>query len=153
MKTLASIVVVCVAAAVALGGCGDDASSSTVSSMKSKPPVPQGPHSEELVVTDLEEGTGAVADNGDRIAIHYVGGIYEAGEETESAWVKGEPYVFALGGGALLDGLEEGLPGMRVGGRRQFLIPTSRAVSPPGSEVGDTLVYVVDLLEIREDVN
>jgi peptidylprolyl isomerase len=153
VKTFASIVVVCVAMAMALGGCGDDAASSTVSAMKPKPPVPQGAHSEKLVVTDLEEGTGAVADTGDRIAVHYVAGIYETGEEIESGWVEGEPHVFTLGSGAMLDGWEEGLPGMRVGGRRQFLIPTSRAVSPPGSEVGDTLVYVVDLLEIREDVN
>lgn len=152
MKTLALIAVVSVALFAA--GCGGDATgSATTSPMKVKPAVPQGAHSEKLLVEDLIEGDGAVAETGDRIAIHYVGGIYETGDETESAWVKGEPYVFALGSGALLDGLEEGLPGMRVGGRRQVLIPTSPDVVPPGTALGDTLVYVVDLLELREDVN
>lgn len=152
MKTLALIVVACLAF-VGLSGCGgDDAGSSTIAEEKPKPQVPQGPHSEKLVVSDLVEGTGAVAGAGDKVSVHYVAGIYETGEEIESAWVEGDPFGFRLGAGDVLDGWEEGLPGMRVGGRRQLLIPTSPDVIPIGSEVGDTLVYVIDLLEIREDL-
>jgi peptidylprolyl isomerase len=153
VKTLALISVVCLAF-VGLSGCGgDDAGSSTIAEEKPKPQVPQGPHAEKLVVSDLVEGTGAVADTGDRVAVHYVAGIYETGEEIESAWVEDDPYVFTLGNGAVIDGWEKGLPGVRVGGRRQLVIPTTPADAPPGSELGDTLVYVVDLLEIKEDVN
>jgi len=152
VKTFALIFVVCLSF-LGFAGCGgDDAGPSTIAEEKPKPEVPQGPPSEELAVTDLVEGTGAVAGAGDKVSVHYVAGIYETGEEIESAWVKGDPFGFRLGAGDVLDGWEEGLPGMRVGGRRQLLVPTSPDVIPIGSELGDTLVYVIDLIELREDV-
>lgn len=153
MKTWASsLALFC--AVVPLAGCGTGSSAETRSeeaaSLGPKPEIPRGPKSKKLIVKDLIEGTGVEAEKGDELAVHYVAGIYETGEEIESAWVEGEPLGFTLGSGGWLDGWEEGMPGMRVGGRRELIIPTTPQSFPPGSEVGDTLVYVVDLVEARK---
>ena len=141
--------------AVGLVACGGDSAPETRSSEAMqrvkgpKPPIPQGPTSEKLVVKDLIEGTGVEVKEGNLLSVHYVAGIYETGEEIESAWVPGQPLGFQLGSSDWLKGWEEGMPGMRVGGRRELIIPTTPADAPPGSKLGDTLVYVVDLVEVR----
>jgi peptidylprolyl isomerase len=123
--------------------------SSVAATELAKPKVPTGPHSKSLIVKDLREGTGAVAETGDELTVHYVAGIYETGEEIESAWVQGDPYTFQLGAGYQNLGWERGLPGMRVGGLRELVIPTTPEKTPIGSRRGETLVYVVNLLEIN----
>lgn len=141
-------------AALSLAACGSDSSAETHSeeaaTLGPKPEIPKGPQSEKLIVKDLVEGDGVEAEKGDQLAVHYVAGIYETGEEIESAWVEGNPLGFTLGSGSWLKGWEEGMPGMRVGGRRVLIIPTTPEDSPPGSELGDTLVYVVDLVEAKK---
>jgi FKBP-type peptidyl-prolyl cis-trans isomerase len=140
---------------VAVSGCGSESEGAIRSeaadarSKGPKPEIPKGPTADELIVEDRIEGTGATADEGDLLAVHYVAGIYETGEEIESAWVPGDPLGFKLGEDDWAYGFEEGIPGMRVGGRRVLIYPTTRVDSPPGSKLGDTLVYVVDLVEAR----
>lgn len=152
MRLLSLLVAVCIA--LVLPACGGDSSTETRSedaaTLGAKPAIPKGPKSEKLIVKDLVEGTGVAAEDGDQLAVHYVAGIYETGEEIESAWVEGNPLGFILGSGAWLKGWEEGMPGMRVGGRRELIIPTTPEDAPPGSELGDTLVYVVDLVEAKK---
>jgi peptidylprolyl isomerase len=144
-------------AAVALAGCGEDSSAEgPILSLEAenrskgpKPKIPQGPPADELIVKDLIEGDGATADDGDELAVHFVAGIYETGEEIESAWVPGTPLGFELGSDTWAYGWEEGIPGMRVGGRRVLIYPATPEESPPGSKTGQTLVYVVDLVEAK----
>lgn len=151
---LPALLLAVVCSGLALAGCGSDSAAETRSEeaadLGPKPEIPQGPKSEKLIVKDLVEGDGVEAEKGDELAVHYVAGIYETGEEIESAWVEGSPLGFSLGSGGWLQGWEEGIPGMRVGGRRVLIIPTTRQDTPPGSELGDTLVYVVDLVEARK---
>ena len=106
-------------------------------------------HHLELWVTDLEEGTGAEAKPGDRVDVHYVGVDFESGEEFDSSWSRGESIQFPLAG--LIRGWQEGIPGMKVGGRRQLVIPPALAYGPAGSGHrlgGRTLVFVIDLLGV-----
>lgn len=151
-----ALIIVALCGALAVAGCGgDDADSSELSTvasfaLKPKPEIPQGPPVDDLVVKDLIKGTGAPAEDGDLMVIHYVAGIYETGEEIESAWVKGSPFGVELGIGKVIPEWSEGLPGMRVGGRRALIFPTSRETAPPGSELGDTLVYVIDLVRLNK---
>jgi peptidylprolyl isomerase len=153
MKVPFLLLVAC--AAVVLTACGDSSAetetrSEEAATLGAKPDIPKGPTEKKLIVKDLEAGTGVAAEEGDELAVHYVAGIYETGEEIESAWVEGSPLGFTLGSGTWLKGWEEGIPGMRVGGRRELIIPTTPEDSPPGSELGDTLVYVVDLVEAKK---
>ncbi len=115
-----------------------------------KPQVPSGPTTGELVVRDLVRGAGNVAQEGDLLYVRFVAGIYETGEEIEFAGGAGRPIGFLLGSGDWSSGWEAGMPGMRVGGRRELIFSTTSAFTPPGSELGDTMVYVVDLLRITE---
>lgn len=157
--------------ALALAGCGEDDSSSagsagtdpaateSASPFKSveaeerskgpKPEIPKGPSTDRLIVRDLIEGTGAELRKGDVVGVHFVAGIYETGEEIESAWVPGKPLGFPYGDGTWVYGWDEGMEGARVGGRRELIFPTKPGTVPPGSKLGDTLVYVVDITEIE----
>ncbi|HEX8689736.1 MAG TPA: FKBP-type peptidyl-prolyl cis-trans isomerase [Solirubrobacterales bacterium] len=152
MKPWSLLLAICLVVSVA--ACGSDSSTETRSAdaaeLERKPEIPTGPTSKKLIVKDLIEGTGVAAEEGDDLSVHYVAGIYETGKEIESAWVEGNPLGFRLGSGAWLKGWEEGMPGMRVGGRRELIMPTNREETPPGSKLGDTLVYVVDLVEVKK---
>jgi peptidylprolyl isomerase len=88
-----------------------------------------------------------VAQAGDLLLVRFVVGIYENGEEIEYAG-RDRPIGFLLGAGDWSYGWESGMPGMRVGGRRELIFPTVPAFVPPGAQLGDTLVYVVDLMGI-----
>jgi peptidylprolyl isomerase len=145
---------------LAFAGCGsDDSDADSGAALRSaeaeerskgpKPEIPQGPSSDELIVKDPIEGTGAEIEKGDVVGVHYVAGIYETGEEIESAWVPGSPLGFPYGTGSWSYGWEEGMEGARVGGRRVLIFPTRPGDVPPGSKKGDTLVYVVDVTEIE----
>lgn len=148
-----SFLLVAAFALLSFAACGSDSPAVTRSeeaaTLERKPRIPTGPKSEKLIVKDLSEGDGVEAKEGDALSVHYVAGIYETGEEIESAWVEGNPLGFTLGSGAWLKGWEEGMPGMRVGGRRMLIMPTTPKEIPPGSELGDTLVYIVDLVEVE----
>ena len=119
--------------------------------MSEKPEVdfPGGEPPTELQVTDLTVGDGKEAEPGDRVLVHYVGVDFESGEEFDSSWNRGEPIEFPLRG--LIQGWQDGIPGMRVGGRRQLVCPPELAYGPAGGGhrlSGRTLVFVIDLLGV-----
>ncbi len=104
----------------------------------------------ELVITDVEIGDGAEATPGATVDVHYVGVDFETGEEFDSSWSRGESIQFPLNG--LIRGWQEGIPGMKVGGRRQLVTPPVYAYGPAGGGhrlSGRTLVFVIDLLGVR----
>ena len=118
----------------------------------SKPEVEfqDGPAPAELVITDLVVGDGAEATPGAQVDVHYVGVEFDTGEEFDSSWNRGESINFPLSG--LIAGWQEGIPGMKVGGRRQLTIPPQLAYGPEGSGhqlSGKTLVFIIDLLGVK----
>lgn len=99
---------------------------------------------------DLVEGSGPVAEPGATVEVHYVGVDFETGEEFDSSWSRGETITFHLRG--LVRGWQEGIPSMKVGGRRELICPPDWAYGPAGGGhplSGRTLVFVVDLVAIH----
>jgi peptidylprolyl isomerase len=123
--------------------------------MSDKPEVdpPEGPPPSELQVTDLSEGDGAEARAGDHVLVHYVGVAYSTGEEFDASHNRGAPLDFPLGAGRVIQGWDQGVVGMRVGGRRRLVIPPHLAYGDRGAggviKPGETLIFVVDLVEVR----
>ena len=108
---------------------------------------PGGEPPTELVITDLVVGDGAEAKPGGQVEVHYVGVDFETGEQFDSSWDRGESISFPLNG--LIAGWQEGIPGMKVGGRRQLVIPPRLAHGETGGHrlSGRTLVFVIDLID------
>jgi peptidylprolyl isomerase len=117
-----------------------------------KPEVdfPGGEPPAELEITDVWEGDGAVAKAGDTVQVHYVGVAYSTGEEFDASWNRGDPLEFRLGVGQVITGWDQGVQGMRVGGRRQLVIPPHLAYGERGAgrsiAPGETLIFVCDLV-------
>ena len=112
--------------------------------------VPTGPAPTELVIEDIVVGDGASAAPGALVNVHYLGVEYDTGAEFDSSWNRGESLEFPLDG--LIAGWQDGIPGMKVGGRRQLVIPPELAYGPAGTGhqlAGKTLVFVIDLLGTR----
>ncbi|MDQ5974618.1 MAG: hypothetical protein QG661_1827 [Actinomycetota bacterium] len=118
--------------------------------MATKPEIEfiEGPAPTELVITDIVVGDGAEATPGARVDVHYVGVDFETGEQFDASWDRGESIQFPLAG--LIAGWQEGIPGMRVGGRRQLVIPPALAYGESGGHrlAGRTLVFVIDLIDV-----
>ncbi len=111
---------------------------------------PTGPAPSELVIEDIVVGDGAEAVPGGTVEVHYVGVEYDTGEEFDSSWSRNESIEFPLRG--LIQGWQDGIPGMRVGGRRKLTIPPEQAYGPAGGGhrlSGKTLIFVIDLLGTR----
>lgn len=106
-----------------------------------------------LVVEDLKDGDGAEAGAGDTIKAHYVGVAHSTGEEFDASWNRGAPLEFRLGVGQVIRGWDEGIAGMKVGGRRKLVIPSDMAYGDRGAgnaiKPGETLIFVVDLVDVR----
>ncbi len=118
--------------------------------MSQKPEIdfPGGEPPTELQVRDLVVGDGAEAKPGANVLVHYVGVDFATGEEFDSSWDRGEPIRFPLRG--LIQGWQDGIPGMRVGGRRELVCPPELAYGPAGGGhrlSGSTLIFVIDLLD------
>ncbi|MDQ7991341.1 MAG: FKBP-type peptidyl-prolyl cis-trans isomerase [Propionicimonas sp.] len=114
---------------------------------------PEGPAPADLQIVDLEVGTGPEAVPGKRVAVHYVGVAYSSGEEFDSSYGRGEPLVFGLGARQVISGWDQGITGMKVGGRRRLVIPPHLAYGDRGAGgvigPGETLIFVCDLVGVR----
>jgi peptidylprolyl isomerase len=114
---------------------------------------PDGPPPTELEVTDLVAGDGAEAGAGHTVRVHYVGVAHSSGEEFDASYNRGEPLEFRLGAGQVITGWDEGVQGMKVGGRRRLVIPPHLAYGDRGAggviAPGETLIFVVDLVDVR----
>ena len=123
--------------------------------MAAKPTVdiPAGPPPAELVREDLVTGTGTEATPGRTVQVHYVGVAWSTKRQFDASWDRGETFDFPLGAGRVIRGWDEGVAGMRVGGRRRLTIPPAMGYGARGAggAIGpnETLVFVVDLLAVR----
>ncbi|MBM7050557.1 MULTISPECIES: FKBP-type peptidyl-prolyl cis-trans isomerase [unclassified Rothia (in: high G+C Gram-positive bacteria)] len=123
---------------------------------RTKPEIdfPEGDVPTELVITDLIEGKGAEVEPRNYIQCHYVGVSWSTGEEFDSSWNRGEPLGFTAGVGQVIQGWDQGLLGMKVGGRRRLEIPSHLAYGErgAGAAIGpnETLIFVVDLVDVRK---
>ena len=116
-----------------------------------KPEVdfPEGPAPADLVIEDIEVGDGAEAKAGATVEVHYLGVEYDTGNEFDSSWSRGQSIEFPLAG--LIAGWQEGIPGMKEGGRRQLVIPPELAYGPAGAGdrlSGRTLIFIIDLIRV-----
>jgi FKBP-type peptidyl-prolyl cis-trans isomerase len=164
--------------AAAVAACGSSSSSSTAAGVQTapsggatqaaiqttpKPPpqlarkpvvnVPTGSPPRKLVTKDLIPGTGATATAGKTVTVNYVGVLYKGGKQFDSSWQRNQPFTTALSQGSVIPGWVQGINGMKVGGRRELIIPPSLGYgakgSPPTIPANSTLVFVVDLLKVQ----
>jgi peptidylprolyl isomerase len=180
MKFTLLILALCAALVVSVAGCGGSSDSSTgstessssseaggsseesegssetdASGEKTKPTVtvPTEVSPKNFAIKELEEGSGAEAKKGDEVTVQYVGVGYDSEKEFDSSWSRNEPFTFTLGAGEVIKGWDQGVEGMKVGGRRELLIPGELAYGPEGSppKIGpnETLVFVIDLLSVK----
>ncbi len=107
----------------------------------------------DLVVEDLIDGTGDEATAGSTVSTHYAGWAFSTGEEFDSSWNRGAPLDFPLGTGRVIRGWDDGIAGMKVGGRRKLTIPAHLAYGDRGAGgvivPGETLIFIVDLVDVH----
>lgn len=134
---------------------GEAPAVSNAKDLSSKPQVaaPQGDPPTTLIKKDLVVGTGRAVKKGDIASMQYVGLNWSNGQEFDASWDRGgTPFQFPLGAGQVISGWDEGIPGMKVGGRRILVIPPDQGYGPAGSPPtipgNETLVFVVDLVGI-----
>ncbi len=167
---------VALAAALALAGCGSSSENQSAPAAPTQaaatPPVatkpgavskdlsreptipkPTGQPPAQLVKRDIVKGKGPAAKAGDMLSVQYTGVAFSTGQKFDASWDRGAaPFQFPVGGGQVIRGWDKGIPGMRVGGRRELIIPAALAYgdqgSPPVIGPGQTLVFVVDLVKI-----
>jgi peptidylprolyl isomerase len=122
---------------------------------KPKPPKGKGKPATRLVAQDLIVGKGKKAAAGDLVSVQYVGVLFDNGKEFDSSWNgnrPGQPFQFPLGGGSVIPGWDQGVPGMRVGGRRKLIIPADLAYGeqgyPPDIPPNAALIFDIDLKKV-----
>ena len=107
----------------------------------------------ELVIEDITVGDGTQATAGSTVSAHYVGVAHSTGEEFDASWNRGDPLEFRLGVGMVIAGWDQGIEGMKVGGRRRLTIPPHLGYGDRGAggaiKPGETLIFVVDLMDVR----
>jgi FKBP-type peptidyl-prolyl cis-trans isomerase len=124
--------------------------------LSKKPAVPKatGTAPTQLAGTDVVTGTGATAENGDTVSVQYVGTLFNGGKQFDASWDRKQPFSFTLGAGNVIQGWDQGVPGMKVGGRRVLVIPADLAYgatgSPPSIPANAPLVFVVDLKKVTK---
>ncbi len=123
--------------------------------MTEKPEIdfPGGDPPADLVITDITVGEGAEATPGSQVRVHYVGVAHSTGEEFDASYNRGAPLDFPVGAGRVIQGWDLGVAGMRVGGRRQLVIPPHLAYGDRGAgaviQPGETLIFVVVLVDVQ----
>jgi peptidylprolyl isomerase len=155
---------------LALTGCGGDeeggetaatatpkATATPANDDTSKKPVVTVPDElppDELQKRDIVVGKGRTAKKGDTVTMDYVGIAWSTGVEFDASWERGEPFTFKLGEGKVIKGWDEGIPGMKVGGRRELTIPADQAYgaqgSPPSIGPNEALRFIVDLRKVKQ---
>jgi peptidylprolyl isomerase len=107
----------------------------------------------ELVIEDLTVGDGDEATAGHLVTVNYVGVAHSSGKEFDASYNRGEPFQFPLGGGQVIGGWDQGVQGMKVGGRRKLTIPPHLGYGARGAggviKPNETLIFVVDLLGVQ----
>ena len=111
-----------------------------------------GGKADKLVRQDLKVGTGATAENGQTLSMHYRGTLTN-GQQFDASYDRGQPFSFTLGAGQVIPGWDMGIKGMKVGGKRRLIIPGSLAYgsqgSPPKIPPDATLIFEVELLDVQ----
>ena len=114
---------------------------------------PAGAPPADLEITDLTVGDGTQAQPGHTVTVHYVGVAHSTGEEFDASWNRGEPLRFGLGSGQVIPGWDQGVAGMKIGGRRKLVIPPHLAYGDRGAgnviKPDETLIFVVDLVGVN----
>jgi peptidylprolyl isomerase len=156
-------------AALAIAGCGgsdseDEAAAPPAPTETATPEAapeatkptiakPEGKPPKRLVKEDLRVGDGPEAQAGQLVQVQYVGVSFKTGEQFDASWDRGEPFAFQLGAQQVIAGWDQGVAGMKVGGRRKLTIPPRLAYgaqgAPPAIGPNETLVFVVDLLAVQ----
>jgi peptidylprolyl isomerase len=176
LRTRTSVTAVAAATVLALAGCGEDSAGDTAASPAAAPTtaespsaspeesavpaqvptvdVPAGAPPTELQITEITEGTGKEAGPGDLVAVDYVGVLYESPDQPfDESYSRGEPIEFQVGGG-VIEGFSAGVTGMKVGGRRQVVIPPDKGYGAQGAggviPPNATLVFVMDLRDVQK---
>jgi peptidylprolyl isomerase len=158
-RTVRSALFVLVAAVVALvpSACGksDGGGKDQAGTFGAKPKVTvPGQAPTKLEKTDLIVGTGDEAVAGKKVTVQYVGVSQKTGKQFDASWDRGQPFSFVLGQGNVIQGWDEGVPGMKVGGRRKLVIPSGLAYGARGAGgvIGpnEALVFVVDLVSVSQ---
>ena len=154
--------------ALAIAGCGGDDGESAAtatatpkatatpdnSDVSKKPTVtvPDELPPDEIQSEDIVTGKGPKAKKGDRVTVQYVGVAWSTGQEFDASWDAGQPFTFKLGEGKVIPGWDQGVPGMRKGGRRELTIPAELAYgaqgSPPSIGPNECLRFVIDMVKI-----
>ena len=122
--------------------------------LATKPTVakPEGEPPAELLTTDIVKGNGRAAAQGDTVSVQYVGNSWSTGVQLDASWDRGQPFEFPLGAGQVIPGWDQGIAGMKRGGRRLLVIPPDLAygTQSPSPEIAanETLIFVVDLEKI-----
>ena len=115
--------------------------------------IPAGQPPSQLEVEDVEVGDGAEAAAGSEVDVHYVGVSWSSGRQFDASWDRRDTFSFRLGSGQVIPGWDQGVAGMKVGGRRRLTIPPELAYGSRGAGgvIGpdETLVFVVDLVGVR----
>jgi peptidylprolyl isomerase len=161
-------------AALVVAGCGGSSASKTadipagpapsappppqastnLKDTKTKPviPKPTGSPPTKLVVKDIVVGKGNAAKNGDQLSMQYVGVTFSTGQEFDASWDRGQPFQLQLGKGMVIKGWDQGLVGIKPGGRRELLIPAKLAYGaqgrPPQIGPNEPLVFIVDAVSV-----
>ena len=123
--------------------------------MSTKPEVtiPSGDAPSDLLIEDITVGDGAEAKAGANVEVHYVGVAWSTQSEFDASWNRKETFEFRLGAGQVISGWDQGVAGMKVGGRRQLTIPPELGYGSRGAggviKGNETLIFVVDLIDVR----
>ena len=138
------------------GTPGETPKVANASDLKSKPQIakPSGDPPSKLIVKDLVVGKGAKLKSGQTATVHYVGISWSTGKQFDASWDRKQTISFPIGVGQVIPGWDKGVPGMRVGGRRELVIPPDQGYgasgSPPAIGPNETLVFVIDLKKISK---
>lgn len=124
-----------------------------MSAQKPEVTIPAGDAPAELLIEDITVGEGNEAKSGAVVEVHYVGVAWSTQKEFDASWNRGDTFEFRLGAGQVISGWDQGVAGMKVGGRRRLTIPAHLGYGSQGAggviKGGETLVFVVDLLNVN----